>query len=271
MSRVVLLLAIVATLLPGCKKSTSVVTGEDMGFRLRGKVHILQEKQVTVALPDTMTTRYAFDEAGNCTELLLYRDSVLEQRLTVTYEGKRQLVGGAFDADGNKLWEQQYEYENDTLVAIKRYAENELTHISKVINDEQNRMKESHNYDAEGNFKGRVIFEYDDAGNIASCEWYDAAGHFTTNKIVNTFDADKCLVMSETYDEQGGLVSREYRTHNKHLDVVLSRTCDSADRETDRLYSEYEYDKNDNWVKRTLYRGEAKDVVSVVYREIIYY
>ena len=112
-------------------------------------------------------------------------------------------------------------------------------------------------YDAEGNEKGTGHEEYDKNGNLIKYEF------------TSTTDENKNRLSIITYNKNGLPVylkgaRLEFYKYNDFTDYP--ELSDSSD----IFYIDYEYDKEGNWIKRIIYKGEQKEPFTISERSIVY-
>ena len=173
----------------------------------------------------------------------------------------------SYDKDGNmdQCYENAYEdgclrrnkrveYEDDGTVVetewINKWNGEILLERSLYRNGELISVYKFSDYKADSMAKG---VEYDAEG-VKQREFYEESGKFG----VVLMKSHSCVDGSES----------EYRVErNKLGHVVYIYNSESDKKET---YYEYEYDSNDNWIKKVEFQGVIRKPVEIVEREIKY-
>ncbi|GGB79842.1 hypothetical protein GCM10007424_19970 [Flavobacterium suaedae] len=187
---------------------------------------------------------YVYDDNGNLTgeNLYLNNDKVVVKNAYKYNENNQKVSYTRYDKNSEILFNTQYEYKGDNLILEEtRGKEGEVEYSRKMT------------YDDNGNMLSKISYDsYDDSETIEKFV-YDGKG----NKV--TWDVQKngepFLKINYTYNENG--------------DVTGVRTYNNIGKAIEERKYTYNYDKEGNWIKKSIYiDGELKFVEQ---RDITYY
>jgi hypothetical protein len=194
---------------------------------------------------EDVKSTFTFDDKGNVVEKHDYRTDS-EVNVLTTYK---------YDAAGNRIEEKSHEtnivstYEYDGFGNMIK--KNVFDSLGQVIN------KYTFKYDEKGNMIEKVeypypnqpsrfsknTYKYDEKGNMIEINLNNGAGSSFNSKTILK------------YDDKGGIIEQNRYNAGGKLDKTLS--------------TQYEYDKNGNWTKKTT--SAKKSATSVTNRRIDYY
>ena len=169
------------------------------------------------------------------------------------------------NSDGSIIIKKISKYnKRDNLIEEKRYSNGTL--IRKNIYDDNENEIEEINYDSDGTIFQRMIYKYDDMGNISGIKSYNSSesviGRWTMKYDMNGNEIERIavienqnvhLVFHKKYDEKNNLI-QEIEIDNG-LETVKNFI--------------YEFDKKGNWIKKIEYENHIPKYI--IEREIEFY
>jgi len=198
---------------------------------------------------------YAYNAAGQLTEMATYYSGTLKQKELKTYGADGNLVKEVsinYDAP-KQNWTVEYSYDKFGR-EIEKYVDTEIL-WSKVqtLYDPKGRVaqrttfmeyKRKNVMQTHAPRPGRVVFSYNDRGQVLEEAVYEPDSTLASKTVF-------------TYDEEGKLVGEAHLSKNASGDWKVS----------------YEYDSHGNWVKRTKPNTDhmGRKYMYVEHRTITYY
>ena len=206
----------------------------------------------------TLRSEMEYDEAGNQTAFIQYRDGEEFSRITYTHtdgEILGEITQGAQagtirqvyeqDADGNitrlemyvdnelySLTESTYDTNGNVLTSVQKTIPGDITTTTTYVYDENsNPIRVTYDFDGAGTVTEN---SYDSAGRLVSAVTYDLLGHLTARKehtwneagveLVSTYNPadERTETIAKTYDEAGNLLTAE--TYGPEGNLTLRTT-----------------------------------------------
>jgi hypothetical protein len=268
-------------------------------LNLRGKPESVREVNLKQFVPDSLISEvtthsnYFFDEEGNVTREEAFIDN----------EGHPNKNEFEYDQYGNIVKIEHYDAKS-IFTRQTRYVFDSVGNVKEILNlnpKDQVLLKVRRKHDTHGNViefqqlepllpiihkrryeydkKGRYIVKEDIHMRTRELVEYDSTGNKRNIKIYR----DSILLSEETTltDSKGQILSSEYKSesavfkHNYQYDSLgniveyIKVTNDLTD-STSSYRNEYQYDKQNNWIKRITkdLKGEPRNSVE---RTIVYY
>jgi len=120
-------------------------------------------------------------------------------------------------------------------------------------------------------FSQRAEYQYNKLGRMVESVFWRKDG----TKEINRFNAKGYLLDIRFFDATGELDHEIQMDYDVYGNEIESRTFDSKGNLTSRSIDTYEYDAEENWVKRTskwvLKEGKPFDEITITDRKITYY
>lgn len=212
-----------------------------------------------------------YDNVGNLLETNDYHNGRLETRHLYRYNDAGKITKeGEYDEYGRLKWEQNTKYDangNKTeMIEYNTQTGKEARHYYKY--DEQNRPIEDDEYASETTKKyKKILTSYDAEGNITGTKQYNENGVLIYE---GRFDKYNNHLADVAYNEDGSLhdkITAEYKYDAKGNEI--EETLHYTDGSGNISVSRYEYDQQNNWVRKTVFEdGEASRMIE---RDIKYY
>ena len=212
---------------------------------------------------------FSFNEAGMIIDKSFYDwDGDLDRKEISVYDEKGRISEvNEYDEDGDLYAKTVFEFVDDIIVSQIRYdVDGEVEFHIKYENDGRNIIRGEYivsEYNKgdywENKLNGSKLVEsisYDNKGGKGSTSTYN-----TNTKLVKVELPDYSIEVS--YNETGDV--------DKTLNARFTEHSFSIHEEGSVYYYEYEYDSNNNWVKRITYKGEHKKPELITERIIKYY
>ena len=245
--------------LKGNVKSVKVATYEaleNFGKIVKGKLKIGPYETIDIT---------EFDELGNITTITSYdKYGDFDSKRIYTYKNNKIDYTTSYGAKGNLVLKDVYNWNNDLLISSTIY-DSKGREGSKTIYEYDGNKKKSTAIYMNGmlRYKNEVI-KYEGDLPLESVS-YDKNGK-ETNRTMLEYKNGK-LALHSTYNgtyavNEDGLTTKSVDCYN-----VLN---DYSENVKGIFFYEYEFDKNDNWIKCTIYKGEIKQPYQIVERVITY-
>jgi hypothetical protein len=211
-----------------------------------------------------------FNNKGNKIEEKKYStDGGLKEKIIYKYNGNTNKTEERYYKQNGSLdYKLSYKYEENILTEINRVDPNDkLVYKIKLKYDSNNNLQEK----TRVSDKGRPIFKY--------IYYYNKKGYKIKAKAYNYYN-NKKLYWIRTYDynERGDLIEKKEYDENKELTSKtifkyndkgnIKKEYKPNDNQDHWSYS-YKYDKNENWIRKTIYNNEIPQYI--VERTIEYY
>lgn len=187
---------------------------------------------------------YIYDDMGNLKgeNLYLGTEEIQYKNLYSYDDNGRKISEERFDKAGNVIYKTTSQYEKDNLI-VKETTDS----------DGKAEYVEKFTYDSKGNMLTRTTYEsFDDS------ETLDKYGYDTNGNIIKW-----SMLKNDTVTME---VSYKYDDKNNLTEVI---TYDGNNNVINSTAYTYEYDKDDNWIKKTTVIGGRPQYI--VERKIIYY
>src|SRR5690554_1197246 len=139
--------------------------------------------------------------------------------------------------------------------------------IQTKYNEKGNQI-ETNWYNSDGSLNSKIIYKYDEKGNQIEQNEYNSDGSLNS-KIIYKYDEKGNQIEQNGYNSDGSLYSKiiyKYDEKRNKIEENLYNSDGSLDR---KLTSNYEYDKQGNWIKRIDYTDEIPKFI--LEREYEYY
>ena len=212
-----------------------------------------------------------YDNIGNLLETNDYHNGRLETRHTYRYNDNSKCIKESdFDENGRLKWEETLKYDAKgnkvEVLDFNTIDGSEIRHYFKY--NEMGKPIEENEYAGENTKKyKRTINNYDEQGNLIEIKQYNENG---VQIYEGRFDRYGNHLADIAYNEDGSLhdkITAEYRYDSKGNEI--EETLHYTDGSGATSISKYEYDGQNNWVKKTVFEdGEATRLIE---REITYY
>ena len=279
MKKFLLVLGLLGTLVSSCSNNNDVLRSKDLDdHQLKGNVesvkvatyeainsfgNIVKGKIKSRLYRSVEVTE--FNDSGFITSTSSYtKNGELDGKRIYSYKNNQIDNIISYDSDGDLVLKTIYEWDNDLLLSTITY-DNKGREGSKIIYEyDGNKSKSTSVYINKILRFKNVVLKYD--GELPSeSVSYDGEGK-ETNRTTLEYKNGK-LAFHSTYKgtyavNKDGLTTKSVDCYN-----VLS---DYSEDVKGIFFYEYEFDKNDNWIKCTIYRGEIKQPCQIVERVITY-
>ena len=232
------------------KKSTLVKEN------LKGTVHMVITSTYDVIKIDSGKTENQliridtsiYNAAGNLTSLIEGRDSYA-----------KDITNSRYNSDGDLIEEKHYTNLGDVppqpvtspvtgQVSFSPEKPHKMHLIDSTVYSTSGNTVEFKSYSAEGGLTFSGSYEYDNKGNMAQQEFTDSYG-----KETDTYQYDdngnKLQVNSKS---DKGEAAKMYSYNNKGDETEYKSYNEEGKLETSRNYKYHDYDKNGNWLSRTM-------------------
>lgn len=245
--------------LKGNVESVKVATYEainSFGNIVKGKIKSRLYRSVEVT---------EFNESGFITSTSSYtKNGELDGKSIYSYKNNKIDNTVSYGSDGDLILKAIYEWDNDLLLSTTIYDSKGREGSKTVYEYDGNKKKSTAIYmNGMLRYKNEVI-KYEDDLPLESVS-YDKNGK-ETNRTMLEYKNGK-LALHSTY--KGSYAVNEDGLTTKSVDCYNVLNDYSEDVKGIFFY-EYEFDKNDNWIKCTIYKGEIKQPYQIVERVITY-
>ena len=255
---------------------------------------------------DLIKYTYQYDERGNKIEKNRFTpDGKLNMKYIYEYDNEGKLVEFSdLFPDGKLANKYTYKYdERSNLIEYTDYLGASLDERDVYKYDTNGNEIETIYFDSKGSLKCKWEKSYDKKGNLTEEMFYLSNGELDY-KTINKYDAIGNLIEDSSRDSKGKLLLKEiikYDNLGNKVEVNITiptkfeidrmstgkmkvkttfiyddkgnvleeTTVTTKDFKKFKLNKKYEYDKNNNWIKRIIYLD--KKPMSITERKIEYY
>ncbi len=242
------------------------------------------------------TTKYSWDDNGNNTIITRRNPEGMQLEKTLNTFIKNQRVEvRRFDDKDNLVDRNTYIFGNNGKIREEKsflretsvqyittytYDSNNNLQIEQRLNSDYKRLYTINNkYNTKNLLLQTETLNKDNKLEYSEVRTFDAKGNMTSNRIYDGF-ADGKILEEFKYDKNNNLTERkeiinqaitshQLLTYDNHNNVVYEKTVGKDSKLIVDRKVHYEYDKNGNWIKKTItIDNEPKYVVE---RKITYY
>jgi hypothetical protein len=233
---------------------------------------------------------YKYNEEGLLKRITTYYNSKLLSKEEYKYNNKNQLIETVYYSKPNPLLSHQ-----DTSLSMQEREEYKYNQIGKLIEKsfysiDYKPIFEHINNPEAIELKSKYVYKYDKIGNKIESISYDIYEKIS-GKYQFIYDTDRNMIYKKTYNksgEIGDVWQYKYDKNGNKTEESNSQIIEGSDFKifnedgtpTDdflearfnlniKFIYEYTYDKNMNWIKRIIFRGE--NPTEIQEREIEYY
>jgi hypothetical protein len=267
---------------------------------LQGKVKSIALKEYS-ATNDTdlleSNIRY-YDEWGYLTEIKEFNgDGTIVQRQVFVYTKKRSRKEELlYDEDGNLFEKTMIKLNSmgNPTQSIVMDPQGNMQGKNTYQYDEKDRLVQQNGYDAKGKLSEKsyytytndvlnqylsfsefenkkILYKYDVHKNPIEMLVYDSKTKDFLEKITQKFDQNKNVIETSYWDEKNGLKSTVLYKYDDKGNLLEYSVVDADKNIRDVFFFVYQYDKYNNWVWQTVYKGKDKQAESRIERIIEYY
>ena len=274
----------------------------DYSYRIFNEKGNLIENQDFYSSGELMDkTIYKYDNFNKIEEEIVSgSDGDIKKKITFRYDEKANLIRKTeYKPDGSLIVKENYKYnERDKVIEVQD-INSEGVPADRWIYKYNNKGKriEANRYKPDGNLYEKIIYDYDNEGNIVEVNRFGENGNLE-GRIYYVYDNKNDLIEAESYDSNGELEAKLFykfiskfnpKKFNKYVNMLAMESDVTiyevlifgrigieelqlfiADESLDiNGKYEYEFDKQDNWIKRIEFEDDSAKFV--VEREITYY
>lgn len=224
----------------------------------------------------------AYDAKGNRTEYRYYDATELVRSIVYTYTNGNVSEAVYYKEDGVFEYKDQYIYdEKGNLIEVScSYADGSLRSKYMYTYDENGNRTEDSFFIGDGSINSKHLYSYDAQGNRVEELIYHSEGILKYRSLC-TYDDEGNLIEVVTYDGEGELHSKALYSYddkgNKTEQNNFSLYFNDDWLIKSKYFNVYEYDMNNNWLKRTWSSEVTKfgktypEPQSITIREITYF
>jgi len=206
-----------------------------------------------------------------CEEILYDEEEKLsEKTITKLNPYGYPMQSKTMDNHGNLQQKMVYEYDGNRLVQQSRYNSK-----GKPLEKNYYRYNEKgvlYQYIGFNEFENKkILYKYDVNKNPIELMIYDSKTNVFLEKVTQQFDSRKNIIEVNYYDEKGSIksvVSNKYDEKGNQTEYIV---WDSNKNIQEMFTFVYQYDKNNNWINQTVFKGEDKQAETTIERLIEYY
>jgi hypothetical protein len=237
------LLTLFAFATKGVKNS---LYGENLHGRIRSVTEFTKETSTDIKHGVSNKIFKRFDDKGHMVEMQMFvRDSILAEKIKNRYNGKGKLVReDIYDGHSSLLYFSTYKSRGNQNLKIT------TTHTLGVKPF------------------ARSISKYDPKGHLMKMQFYKKDGNATDYRIEYKRDELGNIIEQRAY-RNDSLESWVYYKYNENNLISEEFNHDGMRKVTNNYTCQYEYDVNNNWIKRTHF--EDGEIVKITRRKIEYY
>ena len=202
-----------------------------------------------------------------------YDPVVQSGTITRASETPNQSFMSSFDENGNQIdmkyysggnlyFEMKYTYDaKGHLIADQKYNERgDLKEENRYTYDAKGNKSEKHKY-RYGDFKGKVVYTYDDMGLMIEESTY-GSDDLLQSKSTYKYDDKGNNTEGILYDSKGNLDTKFTQRYDEDNHMIEAKSYDEEDQVIDPVYSfTYEFENNDNgnWIKKIMFSNGSQN------------
>lgn len=191
---------------------------------------------------DVSTYKYEYDENGNCTQLTFF--DTFGQKVKVT--GEVCQYRRAYDAQSYMISESYYDAEGNPApddrgiysLTFERDAYGRL--VKYTLHDKDG----GYYYDSENGY-AYFTQKYDDYGNLAKVEWFDADGQPSSEGNASreyVYDQATNFKIRTVWRDKDGVITDDYYYEYDNVGNNIKKYTLDRDKKLDGVVTNYEYD-----------------------------
>jgi len=220
---------------------------------------------------------YKYDDIGNLIEESDYfQENRINNKQTYKYNDKGNLIETNYSNSTGMKTKQTYKYDNKENLIEEIYS----TSFSVSSGYEGYETKYIYKYDSKGNeiekefytdgrFEVKTTYKYDDKGNITEDGMYDSFGKSLGENQYKYDDKGNKIEWNYKNSLYGGLKGKVTLKYDDKGNLIEENNFKSFGLSKKNTTDKYEYDENNNWIKRVGYI--KKKPVGIIERTIEYY
>jgi hypothetical protein len=260
------------------------------------KGQLLEETKFDKGITPVTKYVYGYDKKGSQIGRSLFsQNNTLLEKYIFQYDTAKRITDSIrLDSYGNVIMKCTWQYDregrrtktrlfwNDSLVHTKEFEYNKK---GKLIRETKNPAPGNdpnlivYSYDAKGNrimvdkhftdeqADRKELYVYDSSGNIVGCT-YLAKDEKNKVEITRIFDKRKKMIEQVRY-EAGVIYNRYIYKYDDKGNELETDIYNGSDKIPYHMTWKYEYDKNGNWIQKTLFENGMPG--ETIKREIEYY
>jgi len=219
--------------------------------------------------------KLVYNKANDLTEKSKYlADGSLSSKTINKYDDKGNLIEEMiFDSYGKLNYKNAYKYNQMGLMVEENNYDSDENLKRKIVvkYDNKGNDVERIGYNGVGDFLGKVTTKYDKFGNPVKVVIYDN-NEVLESKSLFEYDKNGNITVESEFDKNGILLMEKriiYDVKNNKIEESLYEKDKDVRSEIITYYYVYEVDNNNNWIKKTIYKGEEPKYI--LEREIEYF
>ena len=273
------LLIIICLLVSVCKAQQNnpfTLYTADKILTLKGAVRSLViyniREETSGETTEEIYMRYFFTPQGAITHIISYNNGAEEAVSYYKYdiEGKVRECSTQYASKNITPTETLFSYnKNNSIVKEKHFSDGQLLRmIERHYNKNQREVKQIF-YDDKEKVSASTVYSYDSHGGQNQIENYDSSGK-RINRTVQKFDEAGNVFESILYDEADRETRKLYFNYDKYNNIIRRKIEDiRLSPKTTVQTLRYEYDTHHNYIQETCLSGG--DVIYAQKRVISYY
>ena len=244
---------------------------------LRGQVKSLEESKMKAMIRVNQIENYQQEyqkkidyntDGFITTESFFDEDHLPTYKVVYTYNNDGELISKDMDSYNYFLKiDEKFTYNSNEQKILT--TENEVPVLEKTLIFDSNKNlieDKSKNLEEEGIFVNEKN-EYNSANQlIKKVVNYDNGDY----EIYYKYN-DKGFLIEEETKNGNELISKKVRLYNTQGDLIAEKMFDGDSKQKYSVEIKYEYDQQNNWIKRTQYHNKLDQPVSNTVRKISYY
>ena len=273
------LLIIICLLVSVCKAQQNnpfTLYTADKILALKGAVRSLViyniREETSGEITEEIYMRYFFTPQGAITHIISYNNGAEEAVSYYKYdiEGKVRECSTQYASKNITPTETFFSYnKNNSIVKEKYFSDGQLLRmIERHYNKKQREVKQIF-YDDKEKVSASTVYSYDSHGGQNQIENYDSSGK-RINRTVQKFDEAGNVFESILYDEADRETRKLYFNYDKYNNIIRRKIEDIRPSPKTTVQTlRYEYDTHHNYIQETCLSGG--DVIYAQKRVISYY
>ncbi len=244
-----------------------------------------RSKNLSPTITDYSTGNYrlTFTRNGDLEELIVSGTRGQQNNKYIAYYDKenRLIANERIDYSENDTTYGERIYKGNVIEAITKDKENNLIYKMTLLHDKLNRLEYTETIDANKNIIAKAKYKY--KGDLQISKFYDKSEklirelvrdsngnmikEISARKLYYEYDNENFLVSIREKNKLSKNIRYDYLNDEKGNVISIKKWKDKMLMKSCQF--EYEYDKNNNWIKRIMYEDENPIVICL--RKIEYY
>ncbi len=248
-------------------------------MNLKGKVKSLKEfgfkidenLDGIIKIDSTRFDTYSFNDKGSIIEVIMCINSNVFSKLIYKYDNEGNKIEKNVESHGDLFlkWIYKYDKNRNKIIEYEYECNSNRLHRKIVYKYDDNQIKESVCTKPNGRLDWKTTYKYDDRRNKIEMNDYYAKSKLI-GKLTYIHDSEGNEIEINNYISDNQLIDKKILKYDEKKNIIEENWYDfKSGNLLDRITLKYNYDKQGNWIKKTLFRND--EPMEIIEREIEYY